>query len=230
MKLLFLVPARGSSKGLPGKNLMMLGGISLVGRAARTAAEVARGFPGSRVVCSTDDSAIAKAAADCGAEVPFVRPQELATDSARTIDVITHALDQLSEAFEGLVLLQPTSPLVNAEDVRGAIDLFGTTRTPVVSVCRAEHPVEWYHRIDSAGRLIPILSGVPADQRQKAKESFRPNGAIYVASVAQVRHGGFWTADTRAFIMPIDRSVDIDTFIDFDLARVLMERQAASRS
>jgi CMP-N-acetylneuraminic acid synthetase len=225
MKLLFLVPARGSSKGLPGKNLMALDGVPLVGRAVRTGRQVAAEFGGSRVVCSTDDPAIADAARAWGAETPFVRPVSLATDEARTLDVVIHALDQIQETFEAVVLLQPTSPLVQAEDVRGAIELFRHAGAPVVSVCPAEHPIEWYHRIDDNGRLVPLLSVGKVHQRQRAAQVVRPNGAVYVAAVEQVRAGGFWTADTRAFVMPADRSVDIDTAMDFEFARVLLERR-----
>lgn len=226
MKFLFLVPARGSSKGLPGKNLMALGGVPLVGRAARTAERVARSYPGSRVVCSTDDPAIADAAREWGAEVPFMRPPNLATDEALSIDVVIHALDQMGEVFDGVVLLQPTSPLVEPGDVRGALEVFERTGAPVISVCRAEHPIEWYQRIDETGRLIPVLPAPPAGQRQNARESFRPNGAVYVASIPQLRRGGFWVPDTRAFIMPVERSVDIDTSMDFVIALALVDSQA----
>lgn len=227
MKLLFLVPARGGSKGFPGKNLALLAGIPLVGRAARNGRQVAAAFPGSRVVCSTDDPAIAAAAREWGAETPFVRPPALATDQATTTDVVMHALDVLDGAFDAVVLLQPTSPLAEPEDIRGAVDLFCATRAPVVSVCRAEHPVEWHHRMDDAGRLIPILFAPGADQRQKAERSYRPNGAVYVASPEHMHGGGFWTPETRGFVMPVERSVDVDTVLDLAVARTLLARHGA---
>lgn len=155
-----------------------------------------------------------------------MRPPELATDQARTIDVVIHALDVLDEAFDAVVLLQPTSPLAEPDDIHGAVNLFRKTRTPVVSVCSAEHPVEWYHRIDDAGRLIPILSAPGADGRQKIEQSYRPNGAVYVASIAHARGAGFWTPETHAFIMPVERSVDVDTDLDLAVARALLERHA----
>jgi len=221
-----LIPARGGSKGLPGKNLAKLGDIPLVGRTVRAARNVANAFPGSRVVCSTDDPSISAAAREWGAETPFVRPAELATDQARTIDVVIHALDVLDQAFDAVVLLQPTTPLTEPRDIQGALDLFLETRTPVISVCSAEHPVEWYHRIDDIGRLIPILQPAGADRRQKTEPSYRPNGAVYVASVEHVRGGGFWTPDTKAFIMPMERSVDIDTELDLAMAQTLLAQQS----
>jgi len=222
MKALFLIPARGGSKGLPGKNLALVGGIPLVGRAVRVARQVAAGLPGSRVVCSTDDPAIAEAAQEWGAEVPFVRPDDLATDDARSLDVVRHALRALDEEFEVVVLLQPTSPLTEPKDILGSLELFRMTGEPVVSVCRAEHPGEWHRRMDLAGRLSAVLPISSAERRQKVAPTYRPNGAVYVASPAQVRGEGFWTAETRGFIMPTERSVDVDTAADLEVARALL--------
>lgn len=208
---------------MPAKNLRTVGGIPLVGRAARLGAEVVRARGGcGRVVCSTDDEAIAAAAQEWGAEVPFLRPAELATDGARTIDVVLHALRTLGEEFGAVVLLQPTSPLTEPGDVYGALDLFRQTGAPVVSVCQAGHPIEWHHRMDGTGRLTPVLPAPDAHQRQKVEPSYRPNGAVYVASPAQVRGGGFWTPETRGFLMPAERSVDVDTAADLAVARALL--------
>lgn len=226
LKVLFLIPARGGSKGFPGKNVAQLAGVPLVGRAAVIGRDVAADFPGSRVVCSTEDAAIAASAREWGAETPFVRPAELATDRASSIDVVTHALRALDDAFDAVVLLQPTSPLVDADDVRGAIALFASTHAPVVSVCREEHPVEWHHHLGDANRLVPILPK-RAEQRQAAEPSYRPNGAVYVASVEQLRNGGFWTPDTRGFVMPVERSIDVDTPMDLAVARAMQVARPA---
>lgn len=228
MKLLFLVPARGGSKRFPGKNLALLGGIPLVGRAARAGRLAAAAFPGSRVVCSTDDPAIAAAAREWGAETPFMRPSELATDEASSIDVLIHALDTLQDPFDAVVTLQPTSPLVEAADIRGAVDLFRATAAPVVSVCSAEHPVEWYHRMDADNRLIPILPADGGGLRDVTEPSYRPNGAVYITSPGHARGDGFWTPETRGFVMPVERSVDVDTVLDLDLARALARQPAAA--
>lgn len=219
MKVLFLIPARAGSKGLPGKNLALLAGIPLVGRAARTARAAARSFPGSRVVCSTDGPDIATAAREWGAEVPFVRPAELATDSASTVDVVRHALGALGDPFDAVVLMQPTSPLIEPEDVRAALALFHETRSPVVSVCAAEHPVDWHHRMDHAGRLVPVIHRADALQRQQLEPSYRPNGAVYVATPSQLADSGFLTPDTCGYLMPAERSVDVDSQADLDAAR-----------
>ena len=223
--ILFLIPARGGSKGFPAKNLVRLAGIPLVGRSARVARQAASVLgPGCRVVCSTDDPAIAEAARAWGAEVPFLRPAELATDGARTMDVVFHALDALDAPFDALVLLQPTSPLVEAEDVLGAIRLYQEKRAPVISVCAAEHPVEWLYRMEEDGCLRPVLPAKDAHQRQAAGVAYRPNGAVYVASPEMLRQAGsFMTGSTRGFLMPAARSVDIDAPLDLVVASAISE-------
>jgi N,N'-diacetyllegionaminate synthase len=221
-RLLFLIPARGGSKGLPGKNVLEVGGIPLVGRAARLGCATAHVVgPGSRVVCSTDDSAIADAARAWGAEVPFVRPAPLSSDGARSIDVVFHALDVLGEEFDAVVLLQPTSPLTAVEDVAGAIDLHRRMSLPVVSVCAAEHPAEWLFTVNERGELTRLLQNTDLPtQRQAARRSYRVNGAVYVSSLASLRRDdSFLGPETRAFVMPTDRSVDIDSGDDLQTAR-----------
>ena len=223
--ILFLIPARGGSKGFPGKNFARLSGIPLVGRTARVARQAASALgPGCRVVCSTDDSAIAEAASTWGAEVPFLRPAGLATDEARTMDVVSHALDVLDSTFDAVVLLQPTSPLTEAEDILGAIRLHLETGAPVVSVCAAAHPVEWFYRMEDDGCLRPVLPAKNAHQRQTVGVAYRPNGAVYVASPETLRQAGsFMTGSTRGFVMPANRSVDVDAPIDLTVARAILE-------
>jgi N,N'-diacetyllegionaminate synthase len=219
MDVLFLIPARAGSKGVPEKNVKTVGGIPLVGRAARVAREACRRVGGKgRVICSTDGSEIAEAARHWGAEVPFLRPASLASDSARTIDVVFHALDCLGEDFDTVVLIQPTSPLVEGRDVVGALEAYRRTGSPVVSVCENEHPVEWFFRMDDSGKLMPILASEATHQRQGFSSSYRLNGGVYVAPVSVLRdRESFLTAETRGFVMPADRSVDVDT--EFDLLR-----------
>jgi N,N'-diacetyllegionaminate synthase len=225
--ILFLIPARGGSKGFPGKNLAKLADIPLVGRAARVACRAASVLgPACRVVCSTDDPAIAEAARAWEAEVPFLRPARLATDEARTMDVVFHALDTLGGVFDAVALLQPTSPLTEAEDILGAIRLHLEKRVPVISVCAAEHPVEWLYRMEEDGCLSPALPAKNAHQRQTVGVAYRPNGAIYVASPDTLRQAGsFIMGSTRGFLMPADRSVDVDSPLDLTVASAILEAQ-----
>lgn len=223
--ILFLIPARGGSKGFPGKNLAKLTGIPLVGRTARVARQAASVLgPACRVICSTDDPAIAEAARAWGAEVPFLRPAGLATDEARTMDVVFHALDTIGGSFDAVALLQPTSPLVEAEDVLGAIRLHLGKGIPVISVCAAEHPVEWLYRMEEDGRLVPVLPAKDAHQRQTVGVAYRPNNAVCVASPETLRReGSFMTGSTRGFVMPTNRSMDVDAPIDLTVARAILE-------
>lgn len=224
MRVLYLIPARGGSKGVVGKNLRLVGGIPLVGRAARTAVAAARQIGGSfRVVCSTDDPTIAKAAQEWGAETPFVRPEELASDGAPTVDVVLHALESLGESFGAVVLLQPTSPLTEVADVAGALKLFRSTGAPVISVCRAEHPVEWLLIMDAEGHLESVPLRERPLNRQSARSAYRPNGAVFIAAPEQIRRNrGFHSPEARGFEMPVERSIDIDAELDLETARCVL--------
>jgi N,N'-diacetyllegionaminate synthase len=224
VRVLFLIPARGGSKGLPGKNTRALAGIPLVGHAARRALSAARvlGLEGHRVVCTSDDPAILAEASAWGAETPFARPASLAQDDSTTADVALHALDWLQERgdrFEVLVLLQPTTPLANADDVVGAFRLFQARphdATAVVTVALAHAP-QWNYRIEH-GRLSPLVEGsTGANRRQDLVEAFQLNGAVYVINADQLRRTRTFVdpATTLASVMPAERSIDIDTLQDF---------------
>jgi N-acetylneuraminate synthase len=223
--ILFLIPARGGGKGFPGKNLARLAGIPLVGCSARVARQAASVLgAGCRVVCSTDDPAITETARSWGAEVPFLRPPGLARDGARIIDVVFHVLEALDGTFDAVVLLQPTSPLTEAEDILGAIRLHLETKASVISVCAAEHPVEWLYRMEEGGCLKPVFPAKDTHQRQAAGVAYRPNGAIYVAAPDTLRkEGSFTTGSTRGFVMPADRSVDVDAPGDLTVVRAILE-------
>ena len=233
--MLAIVPARGGSRGLPGKHVRPFVGKPLIAHtldAAHGAAEV------SRTVVSTDDEEIAAVARRSGAEIPFMRPAHLASDTARTASVCVHVLDEL-ERREGLrveefVLLQPTSPLRTAEDIDAAIRIFRERRADsVVSVSRVPKPLFWAHAIDQDGRLreffphhFPEVTRWPqADApRQTFPEAYLPNGAVYVTRAALVRQGTFFGQRTYPSLMPLERSVDIDTLEDFEWAEWLWHR------
>jgi len=226
VNVLFLIPARGGSKGFPGKNLAPLAGIPLVGRSARLARRTSALLGGEhRVVCSTDDPSIAGAAQAWGAELPFLRPAELASDTASSLEVLLHALASLRPAaFDRVVLLQPTSPLAEPEDVLGTLELSLETGDPAVSVCRAEHPAHWQFRMDGSGILSPLLRDERPDRRQEAAPCFRLNGAVYAASPEQIASlRGFLGPATRGYEMPVERSVDVDEPTDLAVARALLE-------
>lgn len=218
LPVLFLVPARGGSRRVPGKNLRTVAGIPLVGSAVRIARLAAATVPGGphAVVCSTDDTAIAAAAAAWHAEVPFLRPAELAGDAASSIDVALHALDALAGAgrrYRAVVLLQPTSPLTDPADVAAAVARFDETGAPVVAVAPA-HPVAWHQEMDGTG----ILRGVdPGDAGAVL------TGAFYVIAPNELRSARRFVIPgrTRGFVVPPERSLDVDEEIDLTVADAL---------
>ena len=219
--VLAIITARGGSKGLPRKNLLLLSGRPLIGWsiAAALAAESV-----GRVVVSTDDPEIAEVARAEGAEVPFLRPAELASDTASSLDVVRHALTECP-GLDYFVLLQPTSPLRQSSDIDGAWQRMRTAGAETcVSVCEtAESPWLMYLQADD-GRLSRLLPE-PAKglRRQDLPLTYRLNGAIYLGQRERfLATGRLLDENTVAHVMPPERSVDIDTKADFDLAESLM--------
>ena len=221
-KILGLIPARGGSKGLPGKNVADLGGKPLIAWSV-AAAKASRHI--DRVVLSSDDDAIIAAAEASGCEVPFRRPAELATDTASMVDVALHALDSLNEAFDALVLLQPTSPFRSAGDIDACIaKCCGEAGTDsVTTVTEPSKSPYWMYTLDAGGGMTPVLEPPEgANRRQALPTVYALNGAVYAVSVAWFRRERrFVGPDTRAQVMPAERSVDVDHPIDLTIARAL---------
>jgi N-acylneuraminate cytidylyltransferase len=217
-RVLGLIPARGGSKGLPGKHLLPAGGKPLLAwtiEAARGARVL------DRLVLSSDDDAIVTTALEYGCEAPFRRPPELATDEAASIDVVLHALDQLP-GYDLVVLLQPTAPLRSATDIDAACERLVASGAPAcVSLCPVEHSPYWMYRLDEADRLRPVAE-LPPDvtRRQRLPRAYLLNGAIYIARVEWLRESrNFVGEETVAYVMPAERSIDIDTRADFEAFR-----------
>jgi len=221
-----LIPARGGSTRVPGKNLEEVGGTPLVGRAI-TCAQEAECV--DRVILSTDDPAIASVGERYGAEVPFLRPAELADDTAPMAGVVTHALDALAVEDElVIVILQPTVPFRTGADVDAAVQRLDVKdATSVVSVTRYETPPQWACTVDTDGWLVPTVDTSPlwSDQQVRSQDLqplVHPNGAIFaIYSSAWREHQSFYTGETVGYEMPISRSVDIDTPEDLAYARYL---------
>lgn len=220
-RTLGLIPARGGSKGVPGKNVRELAGVPLLGYSVRAgqAADCV-----DSVVVSTDDNEIAEVARECGARVPFRRPVELATDETPTEPVIEHALETLAgegESYDEVVLLQPTSPLRTATHVEEAYQLYherdadsllsGVPSTEI-RWRRTEHGAEQVNYTDAAKR------------RQDRTPEYVINGAVYVTATKGFRATGEITHG-RTALYEMDRihSVDIDTPFDLWLAGRIVE-------
>lgn len=219
MTVVSLVPARGGSRGLPGKNLAEVGGRSLVARAV----EAARRTPGvDEVLVSSDDEAILAEGIRAGA-MPLTRPPALAGDETPTIDVVRAVLDLRTDVHV-LVLLQPTSPLRTEGDIQACLDVLAPPRIKTVTtVTPAEHPVEWHFRLSPRGGMAPVLGweGMPT-RRQSALASYVLNGAVYAAYADHLRGGGALVErDTVGVVMDRRRSVDIDDALDLEYARLL---------
>jgi len=223
-----LIPARGGSKGVPRKNLRTLGGKPLIAWTI----EAARRCSGiDRILVSTDDPEIQQVAKSCGAEAPFLRPLEFASDSATSVSVGLHALDWLA-ANGGqprrLVQLQPTSPLRSPSDIDGALLRHEEMGVPaVVSVRPASHPPQWLRRLGPEGQLLPWSdSPLPARRQDVDTEVYELNGAIYVVDTDIFRsERSYFPAGTIGYVMPAERSLDIDTLWDFHLAELVVERR-----
>lgn len=229
--MLAIVPARGGSRGVPGKNLARVGGRSLVEWAVRAALE-SRHAP--RVIVSTDDPATAAEGRRVGAEVPFMRPSELAGDDTPGIAPVLHAVRWLQEGEayrpEWVVLLQPTSPLRRAEDVDGALDLaMSRGADAVVSVAEAASHPYWTQALDDDGRLRPfVVPDPPVSRRQDLPPAYALNGAVYVIrrEVLLARET-LVPPGTRGHVMPAERSLDVDTAWELHLANlILLDRGA----
>lgn len=226
-KVLALIPARGGSKGLPRKNILLAGGKPLL---AWTVDEAISAECVDRVVLSSDDHEIMDAARAAGCDVPFCRPAHLASDVATSIDVVLHALDQLP-AYEYVVLLQPTSLMRIAADIDSAFELMLQSGAPsCVSVCEADQSPYWMYRVEVGNKLQRLLSELDGiTRRQELPPVYVLNGAIYIARTDWLRENkSFVGEETVAYLMPKERSLDIDTAQDFELFRSRIEGETYS--
>lgn len=221
--MIAIIPARGGSKGLPGKNIRLLGGKPLI---VHTIECALKSNSITRVVISTDSTEIANISLKYGAEVPFLRPDYLATDNAKAIDNYKYTIRRLSEIYneeiDSFVVLQPTSPLRIPQDIDNAISLFNNKNADsVISYTEEAHPISWHKFLDDTGRLINIFDDTIAN-RQELRKSYYPNGAIYVFKRSIIEHDLYYTNKTFAYVMPRNRSIDIDYIEDFQYAEFLL--------
>ena len=221
-RVLGLIPAKGGSTRLAKKNIRPLAGRSLLAwtaDAARASGVI------DRLIVSTEDEEVAAAARALGIEVPFLRPLELARDPAGVVHVALHALDTLEaagERYDTLVTMLPTCPLRSADDIRGAYDLFVARGRPfVLSVSEFEHtPFAALGPTDD-GRLEPYMPQYFGRKSQEMPKAYRPNGAVHVLDVGAFRKARTDLAQPLiGYVMPRERSFDIDTEDDLRAAEV----------
>jgi CMP-N-acetylneuraminic acid synthetase len=217
---LALIPARGGSKGIPRKNIREIAGKPLVAWTIEGALS-ANGV--ERVVVSTDDEEIAAVAREWGADVPFLRPAELATDETPGIAPVLHAMEQLTE-YEDVLLLQPTSPLRRREEIEALLSLARREGAQsIVSVVEVRDHPSWMFRMADDGRLESYAQAAEAARRQDLPILYSLNGAMYWIRTEWLQRErrlvGPWT---RGFVMDAASSVDIDSMLDWRLAEILL--------
>ncbi len=220
MKPLYIIPARGGSKSIPGKNIKPFAGRPLIAWSIAAALELA---PQERVIVTTDSEEIAAVARACGINHPHMRPAALATDTAGTREVLLDAMDEAARRrldFDCLVLLQPTSPMRTAADIARCLDAWSEDIDMAVSVRPApcnpyydclETNAEGFLRVSKGSGLLT--------RRQDAPEAWQLNGAVYVITPSSLRAMPIGAMTRRRPVeMPAERSLDLDTPLDWFIA------------
>jgi len=212
-----IILARGGSKRLPGKNILLLGGKPMV---AWTIEAGLASKSIDRLILSSDDDGIMDAAKTAGCEVPFRRPSELSQDETTSADAVVHALDQLRVDEGYLVLLQPTSPLRTAADIDGCIDeCHKSGAVSCATVSKLDCSTEWLVTLDEKGMIQkPFEVG--------HVQMYRPNGSVYVVDIKWfIENREFWVEGlTKAFETPPETAIDVDTIEDFKLAQYFLSQ------
>ncbi|WP_397600381.1 cytidylyltransferase domain-containing protein [Silvanigrella sp.] len=221
-KILGIITARGGSKGLIKKNILKFGNKPLI---AWTIESAKNSNYIDRIILSTDCSEIKDVALQYSCEVPFIRPAELATDTATSIDVISHVLNHI-EGYDYFVLLQPTSPLRSQYDIDSCIEKCVNENAPsCVSVCKSDIYPQLMYSIEDNQSLKPLLSGEKPTRRQDMKNYYTLNGSVYVVNIEFFKKQGKMLADhSICYEMPKNRSIDIDDEIDFSIAEFILNK------
>jgi CMP-N,N'-diacetyllegionaminic acid synthase len=227
MSILFLIPARSGSKGLPGKNTKILGSKTLIEYSIDFALENLT--EADELCISTNDPLVVEIAMKRGVDIPFIRPDQLSNDTASSYDVIIHALNHyetINKKFDAVLLLQPTSPFRKNEDLQSLIKEFDKNVDMVVSVKIAkENPYFTLFENSSDGFIEKSKLGL-FDRRQDTPEVYAFNGSMYLISVDSLKKsklGDF--KKIKKIIMPEERSVDIDTLADWSLAEFYFKNE-----
>ena len=226
--MLAIIPARGGSKGIPGKNIKPLCDKPLIVYTIE-AARAARSI--DRVILSTDDEEIAEVSQKHDVEIPFMRPAKLAQDDSLSIDNYIYTIDRLndesSKQYDEFIVLQPTSPFRTVVDINNAIELFHEKNADsLISVCESPHPPSWSRKIDKIGRLREYFDlNIGNKNRQELETAYIPNGAIFIFKLSLLKKNySYYSDNTFAYTMSRERSIDIDTPLDFEFAEFLMRK------
>ncbi len=224
--ILAIITARGGSKGIPRKNITPLLGKPLI---AWTIEAAKKSKYIDRLILSTEDQKIAKIGKDYGVEIPFLRPKDLATDEAKSVDCMIHAIKWLKNndkyISDYVMLLQPTSPLRTVDDIDTALEeIFKQKGDSLIGLCKVRKHPYWMMKIER-GIITPYYKKwVNYQRRQDLPDIYNVNGAIYIIkSTLLLKKKVFWSGKTIPYVMPEERSVDIDNKIDLKLADLLIQ-------
>ncbi|PKP04542.1 MAG: acylneuraminate cytidylyltransferase family protein [Bacteroidetes bacterium HGW-Bacteroidetes-9] len=225
MKTLYLIPARGGSKGITGKNLREIAGKPLFMHTLDLARQFA---PDADICLSTDDEAIVSAAEKAGYSVPFIRPEELASDNSGMQEVLNHALDFYAKKgvnYETLVLLQPTSPFRRATDIKNALSAYSAEIDMVVSVKETDANPYYVLFEDNADGFLNKSKEGNFTRRQDCPKVWQLNGAVYVMNVSSLREKGIKNfSRIRKTVMDSIHSLDLDTELDWQMALLVNDQ------
>lgn len=227
LKVLGIIPARGGSKGIKNKNIVLVDGKPLI---SYTLQAVKESELLTRCIVSSDSIEILEICKAAGADIPFVRPTELAGDKTPTLPVIQHALEQLDEEYEAVMILQPTSPLRNGDDIDAAINLLAkdALADSVISVCKVgdNHPARMKEIVNGVLTDPPFAEESEGQRRQDLPPLYLRNGAIYLTRTETIiSHHTFKGKRSLAYIMPDERSVNIDSSLDLLLFEALLKNR-----
>jgi len=212
--ILAIIPARGGSKGVKRKNIRDLAGKPLI---AWTIDEAKKSKYIDKLILSSEDDEIISIAKKYGCEVPFVRPKNLAEDDTPGIETVLHAIEMVDN-YQYIVLLQPTSPLRTVDDIDGCIEYCITRQANAcVTICEANHSPYWMYNLGEDKKMLPILQEKENFYRRQALPTvYQLNGAVYIAEKNYlIEKKNFVTDETIGYVMPQNRSVDIDNEMDF---------------
>ena len=222
-RILAVIPARCGSKGIPHKNIVDLGGRPLIDYTIQAAL-------GSkyvdRLVVSTDDEEIALVSKTCGADVPFLRPDYLSSDTAKSIDALIHAVefceDEEGQTYDIIVLLQATSPFRDSADLDGALERFmATGEQGVVSMNEVDENPVLIRTMDETGKLTKLMDTTSTVRRQDMKKFYFVNGAIYINNRKTLDRDTSLNDNPVGYVMPMSHSIDIDDVSDLEYARFI---------
>lgn len=221
-RILALITARGGSKGIPDKNIKLLCGKPLI---AWSIEEAKKSKYIDRLILSSDSEKIIKVAKEWGCDVPFVRPEELAFDTSSSIDVILHAIENIDDKFDYLMLLQPTSPFRTVADIDKVVEQsIDSNIELMVSVAKVKKHPSYLYKIEN-NKLIPYIETNKQLRRQDMPQTYEHNGAIYFSTIDFIKKNKTYNSkDAVGYEMFGSANLDIDTVEDLEYAEYLINK------